>query len=134
VYLTASRQARLELAAGLIDSDGSLHYMRNAFEFSQSISQHDNVLRDTEILFPQLGFIVHSQPYTYVVNGEEKHSLRLEISGNDIKDIPSCNLAQASLGPVQVAAADVLVRRDAPAGHTDVQMRSCFRPEHIPVQ
>lgn len=55
IYKCNSRENRLNLLAGLIDSDGSLHKNKGCYEFSQSL-KHEQIVDDIIYLCRSLGF------------------------------------------------------------------------------
>ncbi len=101
VYLFNSREVRLELLAGLIDSDGSLNYAESRYRFDQKdkklvdavsylarslgfrASMHINAMR--EVTLPQGTKIMSEMHYTF-------------ISGSGIEQIP-CRTPRKQVNP-----------------------------------
>ena len=76
-YLTAPREDRLEILAGLMDSDGNL--VHNYFDFvSASIQLAD----DVAYLARSVGLAAYMKPKYIQYNGEEKVYWRVKISGH----------------------------------------------------
>jgi hypothetical protein len=91
IYKYNSRENRLKLLAGLIDSDGSLD--NGCFEFSQSIEK-EKLFDDVIYLARSLGFACYkSKKQTTCKNkkGEiiEGEAWRMHISGSGIEEIPT---------------------------------------------
>jgi superfamily II DNA or RNA helicase len=90
IYKCNSRENRLKLLAGLIDSDG--YCTRGGFELVQSI-EHEKLIDDVIYLARSLGFACYktkkSTSWTY--NGIKKYSYawRIFISGKGIEEIPT---------------------------------------------
>lgn len=89
IYKYNSRDNRLKLLAGLIDSDGHLS-KGNGFEFVQ---KNEKVMDDVVYLCRSLGFscykAVKKTSWTY--KGVKKHgtAFRITINGNGIEEIPT---------------------------------------------
>ena len=92
IYKCNSRENRLKLLAGLIDSDGYLDYSKTGFEISQSI-EHEKLLDDIQYLCRSLGFsCIKSQKktsWTYLGVKNTGIAWRLSISGNGLHEIPT---------------------------------------------
>ena len=90
IYKCNSRENRLKLLAGLIDSDG--YYSRGMFEISQS-EHHEKLIDDIIYLVRSLGFACYKKlkKTSLKYNGMKKHnkSWRIIISGNGIEEIPT---------------------------------------------
>jgi hypothetical protein len=86
IYKTACREARLQLLAGLMDSDGSLN-PRGTFDFVQ---KNERLFDDTLFVARSLGFACFKQACvkTCVNNGVSGNYFRTFISG-EIMDIPT---------------------------------------------
>lgn len=89
-YLKTSREDRLQLLAGLIDSDGYKKPDKNAFEIASSFPQlADGIFK----LAKSLGFSVKktTKVASYTHKGEKKYttSERILIYGNDLHEIPT---------------------------------------------
>jgi len=84
-YKTSSKQDRLELLAGLIDTDG--HLCRNCFEI---ISKYDQLAKDIIFVARSLGFSATSSIKWVQLEGwdEPKPYHRINISGN-VDTIPT---------------------------------------------
>ena len=89
IYLFNSRENRMKLLAGLLDSDGYLNKEGNCFEFSQ---KNENMIDDVIFLVRSLGFACYksekktSWNYKGINFGK---SYRINISGSDIEKIPT---------------------------------------------
>jgi hypothetical protein len=84
IYKFNSEKSRLELLAGLIDSDGSLHEKRFSYEFS---NKNKRLIDDIIFLCKSLGFFVSLKNRTTSCNEKKFNSYRLYISG-DCRKIP----------------------------------------------
>lgn len=85
VYLKNSREVRLELLAGLIDSDGHLKYS-NGFEFS---TIYENFADQVLFLCRSLGFAAYmTKEYKTCQTGNGCDSYRISISG-DLDLVPT---------------------------------------------
>jgi len=90
VYKLNSRENRLKLLAGLLDSDG--HYCKNksCFEFTQ---KNERLMDDVIFLCRSLGFACYKsvKTTTWTYNNVEKKgtAYRITISGEGIQDIPT---------------------------------------------
>jgi hypothetical protein len=88
IYKYNSRENRLKLLAGLIDSDGSLSH--GGFDFTQ---KNEKLMDDVIYLVRSLGFScyksIKNTSWTY--NGEKKYgkAFRININGNGIENIPT---------------------------------------------
>lgn len=93
-YLTSNREDRLQLLAGLLDTDGHFDIKKGTFEFSQS----------NEVLMDQVVFLIRSLGFKTTKSTEMKHyksftkgkwyegvskSHRLYISGDNLNEIPT---------------------------------------------
>jgi hypothetical protein len=89
-YKCNSRENRLELLAGLLDSDGS--YKNGVFEFSQSLN-HEEIINDTIYLARSLGFScyknIKQKSWVYKGIKKEGKAFRIIISGQGIEEIPT---------------------------------------------
>jgi DNA polymerase III delta prime subunit len=90
IYKCNSRENRLKLLAGLIDSDGSLD--NACFEISQSI-EHEKLLDDIQYLCRSLGFsCIKSKKitsWTYKGIKNKGVAWRLSISGYGLNEVPT---------------------------------------------
>jgi len=90
IYKINSREIRLELLAGLIDSDGHVHGEGNCIEI---IQKNVKLSDDIEYLCFSLGFMVTRKEYTKgcMYKGEMRNGLyqRMEIFGEGTEDIPT---------------------------------------------
>jgi superfamily II DNA or RNA helicase len=108
IYKCNSRENRLKLLAGLIDSDGS--YDNSIFEFSQSLD-HEQLINDVIYLCRSLGFACYKAKkktsWTYL--GVKKHGWgwRINISGEGIEEIPTLIPRKKAKSRLQIK--DVLV-------------------------
>lgn len=90
-YLINSQKNRLNLLAGLIDTDG---YVANdgTIEISQCVGHHDQLAKDIIYLSRSLGFYTYvtKKKASYTYNDQKKYSYahRIKISG-DIEKIPT---------------------------------------------
>lgn len=92
VYKINSRENRLKLLAGLLDSDGYLINDGCTFEFVQAI-QHEQLFDDVLFLARSLGFACYKSKElsTWTYDDEKKHSfkLRMRICGAGTDEIPT---------------------------------------------
>jgi hypothetical protein len=92
IYKCNSRENRLKLLAGLIDSDGCLTNHNTGFEISQSI-EHEKLLDDIQYLCRSLGFscIKTQKKTSWTYKGVKNTGLawRLNISGNGLDEVPT---------------------------------------------
>lgn len=100
IYKYNSRENRLKLLAGLIDSDGSYQKEKNIFEFSQSL-EHGQLMDDVIYLCRSLGFACYKnkKKTTWTHKGIKKYgeAWRINIMGEDIEKIPTlCPRKKAS--------------------------------------
>lgn len=90
IYKYNSRENRLKLLAGIIDSDG--HYSRGMFEISQSI-KHEKLIDDIIYLARSLGFACYKniKKTTWTHNGIKQfgEAYRITISGKGLDQIPT---------------------------------------------
>uniref|UniRef100_A0A6C0DCC2 DOD-type homing endonuclease domain-containing protein n=1 Tax=viral metagenome TaxID=1070528 RepID=A0A6C0DCC2_9ZZZZ len=88
IYKCNSRENRLKLLAGLIDSDGCLD--NGGFEFTQ---KNETLMDDVIYLARSLGFSCYKslKKTTWTSNGEKKYGTtwRTHISGEGIEEIPT---------------------------------------------
>ena len=89
IYLLNSRENRMKLLAGLLDSDGYLNKEGNCFEFTQ---KNENLMDDVIFLVRSLGFACYksekktSWNYKGINFGK---AYRINISGSGIENIPT---------------------------------------------
>jgi hypothetical protein len=100
-YKCNSRENRLKLLAGLLDSDGSLDKNKTGYEFSQSL-EHEQIIDDIIYLARSLGFACYKniKQTTWTYQGVKKYgeALRICISGEGIEQIPVlCERKKANL-------------------------------------
>ena len=85
IYKCNSRENRLKLLAGLIDSDGNLDNSGVGLEFCQSL-EHEKIIDDTVYLARSLGFSCYKskKQTSWTYKGIKKYSeaWRISISGN----------------------------------------------------
>jgi hypothetical protein len=90
IYKCNSRENRLKLLAGLLDSDGYLSKSGNEFEFTQ---KNEKLMDDVIYLARSLGFAcyksIKNTSWTY--NGEKKYgkAFRININGTGLDEIPT---------------------------------------------
>ena len=90
IYKCNSRENRLKLLAGLLDSDGHLNKSGNEFEFTQ---KNEKLMDDVIYLARSLGFAcyksIKNTSWTY--NGEKKYgqAFRININGAGLDEIPT---------------------------------------------
>ena len=88
IYKCNSRENRLRLLAGLLDSDG--HLSKGGFEFTQ---KNETLMDDVIFLARSLGFASYKQikPTTWTYKGVKKHgtAFRIHINGAGIEQIPT---------------------------------------------
>jgi len=91
IYKCNSRENRLKLLAGLIDSDGSLSHDKSGYEFSQSL-EHEQIIDDIIYLARSLGFACYKKrkhtSWTYKGIKNIGEAWRIFISGEGIEEIP----------------------------------------------
>lgn len=91
IYKCNSRENRLKLLAGLLDSDGCLSKDKSGYEFSQSL-KHEQLLDDTVYLCRSLGFACYKKlkKTSWTHNGVKKYgeAWRICISGENLDEIP----------------------------------------------
>ena len=90
IYKCNTRENRLRLLAGLLDSDGSLNKLRNGFEFTQ---KNEKLMDDVIYLARSLGFSCYKseKETSWTYNGEKKYgsSFRICINGSGLEEIPT---------------------------------------------
>ena len=88
IYKCNSRENRLRLLAGLLDSDG--HLSNGGFEFTQ---KNETLMNDVIFLARSLGFACYKQikQTTWTYKGVKKHgsAFRIHINGAGIEEIPT---------------------------------------------
>jgi Hom_end-associated Hint/Homing endonuclease len=89
VYKYNSREVRLALLAGIIDSDGYLD--KGEYEICQTI-KHEKLVLDMIFLIKSLGFrcssIIRNTSYTYKGERRTRPSYRIRFSGYGIEELP----------------------------------------------
>ena len=92
IYKCNSRENRMKLLAGLIDSDGCLTNNNTGFEISQSI-EHEKLLDDIQYLCRSLGFscIKSKKTTSWTYKGIKNKGVawRLNISGDGLHEVPT---------------------------------------------
>ena len=92
IYKTNSRENRLKLLAGIIDSDGYYNAEGNLFEITQS-KDHENLFDDIIYLSRSLGFSCYKREKktSWYYKGEKKTSIayRCHIGGKAMEEIPT---------------------------------------------
>ncbi len=90
-YLLNSKEVRLKLLAGIIDTDGYV-CKDGTIEISQSVKVHQKLADDIVYLSRSLGFYTHIKKkitnYTYVNSEEKAEAYIIKISG-DTEQIPT---------------------------------------------
>jgi DNA gyrase/topoisomerase IV subunit B len=90
-YLINSKEIRLKLLAGIIDTDGYVA-PDGTIEISQSVQVHQQLTDDIVYLARSLGFYTHLKKkvtnYTYLKSGEKAEAYIINISG-DTEEIPT---------------------------------------------
>lgn len=90
VYKCNSRENRLRLLAGLIDTDGSYSKERNIFSFCQ---KNEKLMDDVVYLCKSLGFACYKKikKTSWTYNGVKKYgtAFRISIMGKGIEEIPT---------------------------------------------
>ena len=86
IYKCNSRENRLRLLAGLLDSDG--HLSNGGFEFTQ---KNETLMDDVIFLARSLGFACYKQIKPTTTKGVKKHgtAFRIHINGAGIEQIPT---------------------------------------------
>lgn len=88
IYKCNSRDVRLNILAGIIDSDG--HYNNGTFEFCQ---KNERLMDDVVFLARSLGFACYKKlkktSWTYKGEKKEGTAWRVHISGQGIEEIPT---------------------------------------------
>jgi superfamily II DNA or RNA helicase len=91
IYKCNSRENRLKLLAGLIDSDGHYDNKNNIYEFTQGL-EHEQIIDDVIYLCRSLGFACYKnkKQTSYTYKGEKIYgeAWRINISGEGIQEIP----------------------------------------------
>ena len=91
IYKCNSRENRLKLLAGLLDSDGSLTKDKSGYEFTQSL-EHEQIIDDIIYLARSLGFACYKniKDTTWTYKGVKNYgeAWRINISGKGIEEIP----------------------------------------------
>jgi len=108
IFKFNSREIRLQILAGLIDSDGHYDNKKNIFEFTQ---KNEKLMDDVIYLCRSLGFACykHIKKTSWTYNGIKKKdtAFRINISGIGIENIPTIIPRKKSLPRKQIK--DVLV-------------------------
>ena len=90
IYKCNSRENRLKLLAGLLDSVGHLHNTRSCFEFTQ---KNETLMDDVIYLARSLGFTCYKSEKntSWKYKGERNigTAYRIHISGNGLDEIPT---------------------------------------------
>ena len=91
IYKCNSRQNRLKLLAGIIDSDGSLLHDKSGYNICQSL-EHNQIIDDTIYLARSLGFSCYKgeKKTSWTYQGVKKYgkAWSINISGEGIEEIP----------------------------------------------
>jgi len=102
IFKCNSRETRLKLLAGLLDSNGYLNKKNNVFEFSQT---NENLLNDVIYLARSLGFACYKNKNKN--NTMTNKSVKINISGIDLENIPTQISSKKSISRKQCK--DVLI-------------------------
>jgi len=90
IYKCNTRENRLQLLAGLLDSDGFLDKEKNGFEFTQ---KNEKLMDDVIYLARSLGFSCYKSEKntSWTYNGIKKYgkAFRISINGSGIEEIPT---------------------------------------------
>jgi len=90
LYKCNSRENRLKLLAGLLDSDGSFDQSKNTFEFTQ---KNEQLMDDVIYLARSLGFACYKKhketSWTYKGIKNYGSAFRIHISGMGLEEIPT---------------------------------------------
>ena len=91
IYKCNSRENRLKLLAGLLDSDGNLDKSKASYEFTQGL-EHEQIIDDVIYLCRSLGFACYKNKkqtsWTYKGIKKQGEAWRICISGKGIEEIP----------------------------------------------
>ena len=122
IYKCNSRENRLKLLAGLIDSDGCLTNNNTGFEISQSID-HEKLLDDIEYLCRSLGFscIKSKKTTSWIYKGIKNKGVawRLNISGYGLHEVPTLVPRKKANERQQIKNALVSGIKVTPVGYAD---------------
>jgi len=91
IYKCNSRENRLKLLAGLLDSDGYLNKSGNEFELN--LEKNEKLMDDVIYLARSLGFACYKseRDTSWTYNGEKKYgnAFRININGIGLEEIPT---------------------------------------------
>jgi hypothetical protein len=108
VYKCNSRENRLKLLAGLLDSDGHLNKEGNGFEFTQ---KNEKLMDDVIYLARSLGFACYKcdKKTSWTYKGEKNYgnAWRIHINGSGLEEIPT--LIPRKKASIRKQIKDVLV-------------------------
>ena len=108
IFKFNSREVRLQILAGLIDSDGHYDIQKNIYEFSQ---KNEKLMDDVIYLCRSLGFACYKKTkktsFTYKGIQKTSTSFRINISGVGMETIPTIIPRKKSVPRKQIK--DVLV-------------------------
>lgn len=100
-YLINSRESRLKLLAGIIDTDGNVRANGHEIRICQG-PKNTRIIYDTLLLSRSLGFssTISTGKSSWILHGEKKYSTytELTITGNNIYEIPTV-LLRKKLSP-----------------------------------
>lgn len=91
-YLRNDEQTRLQVLAGLIDTDGTLKYTGGIpfYELALSMEHHKSIIDSARILAGSLGYVAKlTVRCRKTSTGKRSRLVTLKISGNDLGRIPS---------------------------------------------
>ena len=122
IYKCNSRENRLKLLAGLIDSDGHLVNTKTGFEISQSI-ENEKLLNDIQYLCRSLGFscVKRQKKTSWTYKGVKNTGLawRLNISGDGLHEVPTLVQRKRANERLQIKNALVSGITVTPVGYND---------------
>ena len=102
-YIVNSRDVRLAVLAGLIDSDGTVQTDGRRITIAQGMD-HSGLASDIIFLAKSLGFMCssHIKKTQWKYNGELKrgNAVNINISGNGVEDIPTLVVRKKCLSPL----------------------------------
>jgi len=101
IYKCNSRENRLKLLAGLLDSDGYFDKLKNEFEFTQ---KNEKLMDDVIYLARSLGFSCYKleKNTSWTYNGVKNYgtALRIHINGFGLEEIPT-KIPRKKANPIQ---------------------------------
>ena len=93
-FIMNDKETRLQVLAGIIDTDGTIKYCNDIpfIEISQSKRLHSNIITSIDYIAKSLGYITNiseRQSSEVTKKGESKTMLSLIISGENLNEIPT---------------------------------------------